>query len=132
MKLFNFLCQSSRKLKVGDFIKEKRIITQSEVDKFSDLCGDHNPIHKISDNNQPIIHGAFLNSIISGVIGTKFPGPGTIVLSQEFNFPKKCYPNEEFEILIEVLEARKIMKIQYDITQNNQSVFKGTANLLIK
>lgn len=136
MRIFNRLLQSlkSSHLKVGDFIKETRIITQKDVDTFSDVSGDHNPIHKkeFCDEmkTRPIVHGALLNGIVSGIIGTKFPGPGTLVLTQEFTFPKKCYPDEEIEVVIELLEARKIMKVRYEITQSDQLVFEGIASLL--
>lgn len=132
MRLFNNLFN---KIKVGDFVKEIRLITQRDVDKFSHISGDHNPIHKqdFSDKTDtpPIVHGAFLNAIVSGIIGSKLPGFGTLVLSQEFSFPQKCLIDEEIQILVEILEARKIIKVRYEVTQNNQAVFKGTANLLM-
>lgn len=46
-----------------------RVITKSDVEKFAVVSGDTNPIHFEGDN--PIVHGALLISIISGIIGTK-------------------------------------------------------------
>lgn len=132
MRIIRQLLQCSKRIneiKPGDFIRETRLIRQEDVDKFADICGDHNPIHT-TESQQPIVHGALLNSLVSGIIGMKFPGPGTIVLSQQFSFPNKCIPNETIEIFVELLEARKIMKVRYEITQNKDVVFQGTANLL--
>lgn len=132
MRFLRQLHQASKifsEIKPGDSIKVTRLIAQNDVDHFSEVSGDHNPIHK-TGSPQPIVHGAFLNSIVSGIIGTQFPGPGTMVLSQQFTFPNKCYPDEPIDIVIELLEARKIMKVRYEITQSDNVVFHGTANLL--
>lgn len=116
--------------KAGDIIKTTRIITQNDLDKFSDISGDHNPIHKLGQSKTPIVHGAYLNSIIAGIIGTQLPGPGTEVISQIFFFPNKCYPNKEIEILVELKDTRKIMKITYVCTQEGKIVFDGEARLV--
>nr|CAD7440313.1 unnamed protein product [Timema bartmani] len=49
-----------------------------------------------------IVHGALLNGLVSGVIGTKLPGPGTKVLSQSLEYPNSCYADEEVSITIEI------------------------------
>uniref|UniRef100_A0A336MK61 CSON001023 protein n=1 Tax=Culicoides sonorensis TaxID=179676 RepID=A0A336MK61_CULSO len=118
--------------KAGDTIKTKRIITQSDLDKFSEVSGDHNPIHKAGQQKSPIVHGAFLNSIISGIIGTQLPGPGTEVISQIFSFPNKCYPDKEIEIEVELKDTRKIMKIVYKCVQDGKIVFDGEARVMYK
>jgi acyl dehydratase len=133
MKLFRYLQKASKlhTFKAGDFVKETRIITIEELDKFSDVSGDHNPIHKKSKdvNHKPIVHGAFLNSIVSGIIGTKLPGSGTIVISQKFVFPSKCFIDEPIEIFVELLDVRKIMKVEYRCEQNGSIVFEGEAKI---
>lgn len=114
--------------KVGDFVKKNRIVSQSDLDKFSQLTCDHNPIHQ--QNSESRVHGAFLNSLVAGIIGTNFPGPGTLVVSQRFSFPTKCYIDQNIEIYIELVEMRKIMSIKYNCKQNEQFVFEGDAKLV--
>lgn len=111
-------------------MKLTRVITQLDLDNFSNISGDHNPIHK-SRNKKPLVHGAFLNSIVAGLIGTQLPGPGTIVISQNFRFPNKCYVNEEVEIFIQLVEVRKILKVKYECKQEDRLVFDGEAQLMI-
>lgn len=131
MKLFHSLRQLP--FKGGDFLREARMITCRDLDAFSNITGDHNPIHKKSpDNQKPIVHGAFLNSIVAGLIGTRLPGPGTIVLSQNFSFPTKCFADEPIEIHIELLDVRKIIKVSYECKQSGSVVFQGEAKLMIK
>lgn len=130
MKIFARLFQSTRNsFKAGDIVKETRIVTRQELDLFSNLSGDHNPIHKSSSNCQPLVHGAFLNSIISGVIGTKLPGPGTILVSQSFNFPSKCFTDLPIEVTVELLDVRKIMRVRYECLQSGNVVLQGEAKI---
>lgn len=114
-------------------MRETRTITFQDLDAFSNITGDHNPIHKRSpDNQKPMVHGAFLNSIVAGLIGTRLPGAGTIVLSQNFSFPKKCFADEPVEIFIELLDVRKIIKVSYECKQSGSVVFQGEARLIVR
>lgn len=116
---------------VNSKIQILKTITQKDVDAFAQLTNDHNPIHKTIDSiSTPIVHGAFVNSLVSGVIGTYMPGPGTIVVSQSFSFPHKCVVDKEIEINVEVVERRKIMKVVYECKQEGKVVFEGTAKLV--
>lgn len=128
MKLFRAIYSA---FKTGDFIKEIRIINQNHLDSFSQLTGDHNKIHK-ANNGSSFVHGAFLNCIMAGIIGTKLPGNGSIVLSQNFSFPAKCVVNEPIEFHVELVDVRKIIKVKYKCTQNKSTVFEGDAKLIIK
>lgn len=117
---------------VGRTVTIKRIITAEEVEAFSLLTGDSNPIHGPTfPVDKRFVHGALLNGIVAGVIGTRIPGPGTIVLSQEFKFPYRCKIDVPIEISVSMLEYRKIIRVAYDCRQMNVSVMEGTAKLMI-
>jgi acyl dehydratase len=130
MKVTTRLLHSIRKsFKAGDIVKETRVVTQKDLDSFSNLSGDHNPIHKASSSDQPLVHGAFLNSFISGIIGTKLPGPGTILIAQNFTFPSKCFTETPIEITVELLDERKIMRVRYECEQSGNIVMQGEAKI---
>ena len=66
-----------------------KTITQEQVKCFSNLTDDSNPIHIVENyepNQQPIVQGAFLMSLVAGVMGSHFPGSGSKVISQKMNF----------------------------------------------
>lgn len=112
---------------------ERRTITQAEVDQFAQLTGDTNYIHSAEcPADKRCIHGAFLNAIVAGIIGTKMPGPGSIVVQQDFAFPQKCVCDEEIIITVRLLENRHIKKIGYECRQKGLPVFTGTANIVVK
>jgi acyl dehydratase len=47
-----------------------RIISQEDVSNFANLTGDTNPLH--FEGDKPIVHGALLLGIVSGIIGTRY------------------------------------------------------------
>ncbi|KAJ9591447.1 hypothetical protein L9F63_002053 [Diploptera punctata] len=119
---------------VGDKVTEMRCVSQEDVDKFADVTGDHNPIHKINEaGGKSIVHGALLNGLVSGVIGTKLPGPGTLVVSQTLNFPNPCYAGEDVKIVVEIESVRKIISCTFFCTvcrQQEITVLQGNAKLI--
>lgn len=109
-----------------------KIFTQNELDKFTKLTGDENPIHSTQYNeNDRLVHGAFLNGVISGIIGTQLPGPGSIVISQKFVFPNKCRINKNTEITVKLLNNRKISLVHYECKQDGEIVFEGEAKVML-
>jgi acyl dehydratase len=123
-------------LKEGDRVSEVRCISQEDVDAFAKLTGDHNPIHKAwgrTSDRPVIVHGALLNGLISGVIGTKLPGPGTVVVSQTLHFPIPCYAGEQVTVTVEVTSVRKIIVCKFGCTVNRDNtitVLHGEAKLI--
>ena len=79
-------------LTVGDSASLVRTLTQDDIDLFAVVSGDVNPAHMdpayaATDPFHEIVgHGMWSGSLISAVLGTKLPGPGTIYLSQELRF----------------------------------------------
>lgn len=45
-----------------------------------------------------IVHGMLMASLFSGILGSKFPGIGTIYLSQTLNFLKLIFIDEDITI----------------------------------
>lgn len=116
--------------KIGDTATMKRKISKRDIEKFIELSGDANPIH--SQKDQALVHGAFLNSLVSAVIGNELPGPGTLVVAQHLNFPDKCFVGEEVTITVELVEDRKIVKVKFMCTVEKESkvVLYGDAKLV--
>lgn len=114
-------------------VYETRTITQSEVDQFAQLTGDFNPVHSA---DHPIekraIHGALLNGLVAGIIGTKLPGPGSMAVSQSFSFPNRCVVNLPIEIRVELVTERKLIDVKYECAQEGRLVFKGTARIMMQ
>ena len=101
------------KLKIGDFYKEEFIITQEMVNQFAKLSGDKNPLHINKDFasktrfKKPIVHGLFSVTSFAKIMGTKFPGSGSIHISQSLSFKKPLYPDQKYFVHVELIRRIK-------------------------
>lgn len=119
-------------LREGDQVSVFKIITYDDILKFAELTGDYNPIHTESAR-KIIAHGALLNGLVSGLIGTKLPGAGTIVIEQNLVYPKPCYAGDSVEVIVQIVSVRKIIKCIYKcIANGNKVVLEGEAKLMRK
>lgn len=125
----NFAVKSSH-LHVGDTVSRTRKITKSDIDQFSSISVDRNIIHT-EFNDKPVVHGAFLNALVSGVIGSELPGNGTLVLKQTLNFPHKCYCDDIVTTTVEIVKLRKIIEVAFRCVVEDKVVLYGDAKLIL-
>jgi len=95
----------------GDFAEITRVVEADDIAAFVEAVGDYNPIHSdpvyaaSTPFREPIAPGIFTAGLISAVIGTKLPGPGSIYLSQSLKFAKPVKPGDTITARVEILEA---------------------------
>jgi 3-hydroxybutyryl-CoA dehydratase len=120
-----------KRMNVGDRYEEKRTITALEVELFAKLTGDFNPVHfdelaaKAQGFQGRIAHGLLSVSFLSKILGTNFPGPGTIYLEQNARFLKPVYLNSEITLRLEVLsqkEGRPIFTLKTEIFNSSGEI----------
>lgn len=81
-------------IKLGDFAELVRTLTAQDIDAFAVVSGDVNPAHVDAEFaeadifHKVIAHGMWGGALISNVLGTQLPGPGTIYLEQSLKFLK--------------------------------------------
>ncbi|WP_095589443.1 bifunctional enoyl-CoA hydratase/phosphate acetyltransferase [Actibacterium ureilyticum] len=79
-------------LQPGDSAQIERVLTARDIDLFAIVSGDVNPAHVDPDYakddmfHKVIAHGMWGGALISAVLGTELPGPGTIYLDQSLKF----------------------------------------------
>ena len=124
-------------LKIGMSYEMKRVFTQTDVLQFADLSYDTNPLHtdvefaKTTQFGQLIVPGFLTASLFSAIIGTKFPGFGSIYLNQNMSFRKPVFPGQEVKAKVSVKELipekhRVLLEtVCYD--NNQQILIEGTA-----
>lgn len=118
-------------LTLGDVYTARRVISAEMVDQFVTLVGDNNPIHTGTiPLDQQRVPGALLNGLVSGLIGSHFPGSGSLVVGQEYAFPNKCIIGQEIDFTLQLVQYRKIIQIAYDCQQNGVVVLKGVAKII--
>ncbi len=125
-------------LEIGKKAFFAKTITETDVALFAGITGDFNPIHideesaKKSVFKTRVAHGMLSGSMISTVLGTKMPGPGTIYLEQNLKFKKPVYINDTVTVCVEVSDIinpeKGIYKLNTVVTnQNCEIVTEGYA-----
>ena len=117
-------------------------ITESMVEKFSNLSGDLNPLHmdnefaESSSFNKRIVHGMLLASFFSQLIGMKLPGKNALYFSQTLNFRSPCYIDDEIEIVGKVIEksdSTQIITISTSIFNKSKTcLIDGIAKIIVR
>ncbi|MCF6217040.1 MAG: MaoC family dehydratase [Emcibacter sp.] len=127
-------------LSVGQLYTTVNIVSEEDIVKFSEVTGDVNPIHldedyaKSSIFGERIAHGMISAGYISAIFGTKFPGPGSIYLSQSLKFkaPVKVGATVETTVtIIDLNEKRKFVTLNCECKVGGVSVLTGEALLKV-
>jgi phosphate acetyltransferase len=125
---------------IGDSSSLTRTLMPEDVKLFAILTGDFNPAvvdPKYSQSGmfrEVIAHGMWSGSLISTVLGTQFPGPGTILIDQTLHFARPVTIGDT--ITITVTAKQKFEHNQHIIfdcvctNQDNLQVVRGTAEVL--
>lgn len=123
-------------LKIGDMAKYSKKITQKDIDDFSRLSGDLNPIHINPDYasktvfGRVIAHGLYTASFISATIANQLPGEGSIYLKQDIKFIKPAFVDDVVTAIITVIEfpRNNFVKLSTNcINQNGETLIEGFA-----
>lgn len=122
---------------VGQSYEMKRLFTQQEVMDFAKLSYDTNPIHtdvefaKTTQFGKLIVPGFLTGSMFSAIIGTKFPGFGSIYLNQNMSFRKPVFPGQEVTAVVSVKELypekHRVLLETLCLDENRQVLIDGTA-----
>ena len=93
---------------VGDSRTLVHTFTREEVERFSGLTGDDNPVHldesyaRRTSAGGVVVHGMLAASFLSTLIGTRIPGPGALWLSFSVQWRKPLRIGDTLELTAEV------------------------------
>jgi len=115
--------------------------TQDEVVRFAELTGDNNPIHLDADYaattsfKRPIIHGMLGATIFTKVLGTQFPGFGSIYLKQTLEFLRPMFVETDYKAVFTIKTINKekhIAEISTEIIDatTKKVVTRGIATMI--
>ena len=126
-------------LVVGESARLSHTVTQRDIDLFAAATGDVNPAHvdpgyAATDMfHHIIIHGMWGAGLISAVLGTRLPGPGTIYLGQSLRFRHPVSIGDTITATLTVTEKRPEKgDVTLDCLCTNQdgvAVINGTAEV---
>ena len=129
------------KFKQGDTASFSRKITDTDIQQFADISGDHNPLHlddefaKQTRFGRRIAHGMLGASLISAVLANELPGQGSIYLGQTLKFVAPVFPDDTLTAKVTVVSIREdkpIVKLETICTnQHGETIIRGEATVLV-
>jgi acyl dehydratase len=124
-------------LRVGDGAEIHRVATEADIAGFVDAVGDTNPIHSDREFAAAtrfkvrIAPGIWTAGLVSAVIGTRLPGPGTIYLSQDLEFLRPVMLGDRITARVEVREVlrekNRVRLATSCVNQRGDEVLRGDA-----
>src|SRR5688572_12970008 len=123
--------------KVGDIAYRTRAITKRDIELFTEMTGDRNPLHydeELATRSRfgaLIVQGGVTSGLLNAVVAEDLPGPGSVFLHVDWSFTAPVRPGDDITAELEVLEARAdkpITKLRTTITRGDGVVaLEGTA-----
>lgn len=125
---------------LGQSARLLRTLTLGDIQAFAAVSGDVNPAHLDAEYaNDTLFHGVIAHgmwggALISALLGTQFPGPGTIYLEQVLHFTKPVRIGDTLTVTATVVskdDAKKRVELDCQvINQKGDCVLHGTARVL--
>jgi acyl dehydratase len=117
-------------------------ITESMLNNFASVSGDHNPLH-IDENyarktpfEKRVCHGMLLASFFSRLVGMYLPGKNALYFSQSLNFKAPCFIDDEVIIKGEVIDksmATRIITLKTTVyNQVGKCLVDGMAKVIVR
>jgi acyl dehydratase len=124
-------------LEVGQTATRTRRVTRRDIELFTEMTGDRNPLHYDEDLAAAsrfgglIVQGGVTTGLLNALVAEDLPGPGSVFLHVDWNFRAPVRPGDEITAQAEVLEVRvdkPIAELRTTITnQEGTTVLDGTA-----
>ncbi len=127
-------------LSLGQSKRLFRTLSLDDIKAFAAVSGDTNPAHLDAEYaNDTLLHGVVAHgmwgaALISALLGTKFPGPGTIYVDQTLHFSRPVRVGDTLSVVAAVVskdDATKHVQMDCQVTnQRGERVLYGTAEVL--
>jgi acyl dehydratase len=97
---------------VGTRASWTRTIGADDVEAFARFSGDRNPLHfdpafaAGTRVGRLVVQGGLTTALFNALVAMELPGPGSVFLHQEWDYPAPVYIGDTVTAEAEVVEAR--------------------------
>jgi len=127
-------------LRIGQSARLIRTLALSDIQAFAAVSGDYNPTHMDAEYavqtlcHGIVAHGMWGATLISSLLGTTFPGAGTVYVEQTLHFTLPVRVGDTLTVTVTVVakdDASKRVTLNCQVAnQNGTAVLSGTAIVL--
>lgn len=124
----------TQRIAVGDSAEMTRRINPDDIELFSRISGDFNPLHydeavaSASRFGEIVVQGGITSAILNAVVAERLPGPGTVFLNVSWNFRAPARPGDDITGRVEVTSVRA----DKPITELATTVTRGDGIVLLE
>ncbi len=127
-------------IEVGDNASLTRTLRPEDIQMFAIISGDMNPTHvdpeyaRSSQFREVVGHGMWGGMLFSNILGTQFPGPGTVYVDQSLHFDRSVRIGDTLTVTVTC--QRKFdhnHHIVFDckcVNQDGERVIRGSAEVV--
>ncbi len=97
----------------GDRASRSRTVTSRDIERFTELSGDRNPIHydeQLAAQTRfggIVVQGGVTTAILNAVVAEDLPGPGSVFLQLDLRFLAAVHPGDTITGTVEVTSVRE-------------------------
>lgn len=97
---------------VGSKATWTRTLGPDDVEAFARISGDRNPLHFDPSYaagtrvGRLVVQGGLTTGLFNALVAMELPGPGSVFLHQEWDYPAPVYIGDTVTAEAEVIEAR--------------------------
>ena len=116
---------------VGTVARRTRTVRREDIELFTELTGDRNPLHYDEEAAARsrfggiIVQGGVTSGLLNAVVAEDLPGPGSVFLRVGWEFLAPVRPGDETTAEVEVLEVhttKPVAKVRTTITRADGTV----------
>jgi len=122
---------------VGQRASRSREVTSRDIERFTEMSGDKNPIHydealaRATRFGGIVVQGGVTTAILNAVVAEDLPGPGSVFLSVHWNFKAPVRPGDTITgevVVTKVRDDKPITELETRVTiAGGTVVLEGTA-----
>ena len=118
-------------ISVGDTARRTRTVRTEDIELFTQMTGDRNPLHydKEAANRSRfggiIVQGGVTSGLLNAVVAEELPGPGSVFLHVDWSFKAPVRPGDVITAEVEAVEVRSdkpITRLRTTITNQDRAV----------
>ena len=124
-------------MNIGDTARRTREVTAHDIELFTELTGDRNPLHydaaaaAATRFGGIVVQGGVTSGLLNAVVAEELPGPGSVFLHTDWSYRAPVRPGDTITAEVEVLDVRAdkpITRLRTAITnQDGTVVLEGSA-----
>jgi acyl dehydratase len=113
---------------VGQKAARSRKIEAADIERFTAISGDKNPLHydealaRATKFGEIVVQGGVTSAILNAVVAEDLPGPGTVFLQVNWSFKAPVRPGDVITGAVEVTEVRAdkpVVKLKTTVTRQD-------------